>query len=96
MTNKERRRWARLASRTTNNNPFYTRTQFLWKRMFLAEWKDKFLRCKDKFLRMRRLSFDRMEVEYHTPTKEEMMDGVFRCSIKLYPQYMYELSCVVD
>ena len=90
MTNKERRRWARLASRTTNDNPFYTRAQFLWKRMFLAEWKDKFL------LKMRRLSFDRMEVEYHTPTKEEMMDGVFRCSIKLYPQYMYELSCVID
>ena len=45
---------------------------------------------------MRRLSFDRIEVEYHTPTKEEMMDGVFRCSIKLYPQYMYELSVVTD
>ena len=90
MTNKERRRWARLASRTTNDNPFYTRVQFLRKRMFLAEWKDKFL------LKMRRLSFDRIEVEHHTPTKEEMMDGVFRCSIKLYPQYMYELSCVID
>ena len=90
MTNKERRRWARLASRTTNDNPFYTRAQFLRKRMFLAEWKDKFL------LKMRRLSFDRVEVENHTPTKEEMMDGVFRCSIKLYPQYMYELSVVTD
>ena len=90
MTNKERRRWARLASRTTNNNPFYTRAQFLRKRMFLAEWKDKI------FLRMRRLSFDRVEVEHHTPTKEEMMDGVFRCSIKLYPQYMYELSVVTE
>ena len=89
MTNKERRRWAKLASRTTNDNSFYTRAQFLRKRMFLAEWKD-------KFLRMRRLSFDRMEVEYHTPTKEEMMDGVFRCSIKLYPQYMYELSVVTE
>ena len=90
MTNKERRRWARLASRTTNDNPFYTRAQFLRKRMFLAEWKD-------KFLRMSRLSIDRMEVEeYHTPTKEEMMDGVFRCYIKLYPQYMYELSVVTD
>ena len=89
MTNKERRRWARLASRTTNDNPFYTRVQFLRKRMFLAEWKD-------KFLRMSRLSIDRMEVEYHTPTKEEMMDGVFRCYIKLYPQDMYELSCVID
>ena len=89
MTNKERRRWARLASRTTNDNPFYTRAQFLWKRMFLAEWKD-------KFLRMSRLSFDRMEVEYHTPTKEEMMDEVFRCAIKLYPQDMYELSVVTD
>ena len=90
MTNKERRRWARLASRTTNDNPIYTRLQFLRKRMFLAEWKDKFI------LKMRRLSFDRVEVEPHTPTKEEMMDGVFRCSIKLYPQYMYELSCVID
>ena len=90
MTNKERRRWARLASRTTNDNPFYTRAQFLRKRMFLVEWKDKI------FLNMRRLSFDRIEVEQHTPTKEEMMDGVFRCSIKLYPQYMYELSCVID
>lgn len=89
MTNKERRRWARLASRTTNDNPFYTRAQFLRKRMFLVEWKD-------KFLRMSRLSFDKMEVEYHTPTKEEMMDGVFRCYIKLYPQDMYELSCVID
>jgi hypothetical protein len=45
---------------------------------------------------MRRLSFDRIEVEHHTPTKEEMMDGVFKCTIKLYPQYMYELSCVID
>lgn len=90
MTNKERRRWARLAFRTTNDNPFYTRAQFLRKRMFLAEWKDKI------FLNMRRLSFDRVEVEPHTPTKEEMMDGVFRCSIKLYPQYMYELSVVTD
>ena len=90
MTNKERRRWARLASRTTNDNPFYTRAQFLRKRMFLAEWKDKI------FLNMRRLSFDRIEVEQHTPTKEELTDGVFRCSIKLYPQYMYELSCVID
>lgn len=90
MTNKERRRWARLAARTTNDNPFYTRAQFLRKRMFLAEWKDKI------FLNMRRLSFDRIEVEPHTPTQEEMMDGVFRCTIKLYPQYMYELSCVTD
>lgn len=89
MNNKERRRWARLASRTTNDNPFYTRAQFLRKRMFLVEWKN-------KFLRMSRLSFDRMEVEYHTPTKEEMMDGVFRCYIKLYPQYIYELSVVTD
>lgn len=89
MTNKERRRWARLASRTTNDNPFYTRVQFLRKRMFLVEWGR-------TFLRMRRLSFDRIEVEPLTPTKEEMMDGVFRCSIKLYPQYMYELSCVID
>ena len=89
MTNKERRRWARLASRTTNDNPFYTRAQFLWKRMFLVAWRK-------KFIGMRRLSFDRIEVEPHTPTKEEMMDGVFRCSIKLYPQYMYELSGVID
>ena len=89
MTNKERRRWARLASRTTNDNPFYTKSQFLRKRMFLAEWKD-------KFLRMSRLYIDKMEVEYHTPTKEEMMDGVFRCLIKLYPQDMYELSVVTD
>jgi hypothetical protein len=89
MTNKERRRWARLASRTTNDNPFYTRVQFLRKRMFLVEWRK-------TFLRMRRLSFDRIEVEYHTPTKEEMMDGFFRCVIKLYPQYMYELSGVID
>lgn len=89
MTNKERRRWARLASRTTNDNPFYTRAQFLRKRMFLVEWRK-------TFLNMRRLSFDRIEVEHHTPTKEEMMDGVFMCSIKLYPQYMYELSCVID
>lgn len=89
MTNKERRRWARLASRTTNDNPFYTRVQFLRKRMFLVEWKD-------KFLNMRRLSLDRMEVEYHTPTKEEMMDGFFRCAIKLYPQSMYEVSGVID
>ena len=89
MTNKERRRWARLAYRTTNDNPFYTRAQFLRKRMFLAEWRD-------KFLRMSRLSFDRMEVEYHTPTNEEIMDGVFRCFIKLYPQSMYELSVVTE
>jgi hypothetical protein len=57
--------------------------------MFLVAWRK-------KFIGMRRLSFDRIEVEPHTPTKEEMMDGVFRCSIKLYPQYMYELSGVID
>lgn len=89
MTNKERRRWARLFERCKSLSYFETRFQHCYKLRYLAEefckeWNTFIGDCGyPSHIRDYEIEFQRVE-----PTEEDMKNGVFKTNLLLHPYYM--------
>ena len=89
MTNKQRRRWARLFKRCKTLSYFETRFQKCEKLRFMAEVLSKgwnvFMGACDYTSHIR--DYD-IEVQRVEPTEEDMKNGVFKINLLLHPHYM--------